>query len=141
MNRFLQILCAVIGLTVSGQLVCSGQTRQPEYPYGLLQHILRDGTSLTMTYYPIEQFQYYVDQVLIYKKKPDIKTGKTTNKVRITLVSAEQTDRLLEAVQKDRHHIIFFSPDDSATCTVYQLDPKHFSARKFKISSIEIPEH
>ena len=140
MSKFLRILYAVIGFAVLGP-TCSGQTRQTELRYGLLSHILRDGTSLAMTYYPIEQFQEYLDQVLMYKKKPDIKTGKTTSKIKIVLVSAGETDRLLEAIQKDGHRIIVFSPGDSTTCTVYQLEPKHFSARKFKTVSIEIPEH
>lgn len=105
--------------------------------FGLMQHILKKGQMLQITYYPIEDVQSYIDQVLMKHKKPDIKTGKETATVQITLTSQEQVAGLLSAVQNEKFQIVAFTEKEGPNaCILWRLDPKHFGSKQFETTAI-----
>lgn len=141
MARILRFLTVLACLTAAAPSLCQvRQEGQATKTHGLIEHILKNGRSLTITYYPISHMQPYIDQVLIEKKKPDIKTGNKTSQVTITMTSAEQVDQLLTAIQKEAYRIIVFTVRDSTACSLYRLDPQYFGTRKFETTTIQVLE-
>lgn len=139
MKRFLRFCLIATGLAAAAGRMGYAQPNRSgaDLEYGFLQHILKNGQSLTMTYYPIEQMQSYIDQVLSKHQMPDVKTGRQTRRIKITMQSAAQCDSLLMAVQKDGFRIIVFSLQEESSCAAYRLEPKIFSSRRFGTSRIE----
>lgn len=143
MTKYLRLLVAVVGLGLAAPF--STEARQPqeqqppqEQRAGLMRHILRDGRSLTLTYYPIDDLKGYIDQVLIEKKKPDVKTGNETVKVKVLLDSDEEVTGFLNAVQKEGYAIAVFVPGSGGIYTLWRLEPKHFGSKQFKAIEIDL---
>lgn len=137
MTQLRHLLLTLICLAGFASVQAKSPSDNEQKTFGLMQHILKKGQTLQITYYPIEDAQSYIDQVLIKKTKPDIKTGEKTATVRITLVSQKQTAELLNAVQKEQFQIIVFTPKEGQdACILWRLDPKHFGSKRFETTAI-----
>lgn len=95
--------------------------------YGLVEKIeVQNGNDVTVTYYPIADFQSYMNTILYDDKLPDIKKDNKTSRNRWTFNTAEDCAALQQKFSQEGYGVVVVELDNKRLSLI-RLDYRKFA--------------